>query len=76
MVVAYTPLRHEGGTQQVNRQKVVGKVSKCNICFRQEQLTSPAGTVLLQDFAHRLGVAHVRDEDLQVKVRERGYGEG
>ena len=47
MAVAYTPFRHEGGTQQVNRQKVVGKVGKFNICFRQEQLTSHAGTVLL-----------------------------
>jgi Transposase DDE domain group 1 len=60
----------------VNRQKVVGKVGKFNICFRQEQLTSHAGTVLLQDFAQRLGVERVLDEELQVKKRERGYGEG
>ena len=60
----------------MNRQKVVGKVGKFNICFRQEQLTSHAGTVLLQDFAHRLGVERVLDEELQVKVRERGYREG
>jgi Transposase DDE domain group 1 len=60
----------------VNRQKVVGKVGKFNICFRQEQLTSHAGTVLLHDFAQRLGVAGMLDEELQVKVRERGYGEG
>jgi len=51
-------------------------VGKFNICFRQEQLTSHAGTVLLHDFAQRLGVAGVLDEELQVKVRERGYGEG
>jgi hypothetical protein len=76
MAVAYAPFRHEGGTQQVNRQKVVGKVGKFNICFRKEQLTSHAGTVLLQDFAQRLGVERVLDEELQVKVRERGYGEG
>jgi hypothetical protein len=76
MAVAYTPLRYEGGTQQVNRQKVVGKVGKFNICFRKEQLTSHAGTVLLQDFAQRLGVERVLDEELQVKRRERGYGEG
>ena len=56
----------------MNRQKVVGKVGKFNICFRQEQLTSHAGTVLLQDFAHRLGVERVLDEELRVKVRERG----
>jgi Transposase DDE domain group 1 len=76
MVVAYTPFHRAGGTQQVNRQKVVGKVGKFNICFRQEQLTSHAGTVLLQDFAHRLGVERVLDEELRVKVRERGYREG
>jgi Transposase DDE domain group 1 len=60
----------------VNRQKVVGKVRKFNICFRQEQLTSHAGTVLVQDFAQRLGVERVLDEELRVKVRERGYSEG
>jgi hypothetical protein len=60
----------------VNRQKVVGKVGKFNICFRHEQLTSHAGTVLVQDFAQRLGVERVLDEELQVKVRERGYSEG
>jgi hypothetical protein len=76
MVVAYAPCQREGGTQQVNRQKVVGKVGKFNIGFRQEQLTSHAGTVLLQDFAQRLGVAQVLDEELHVKTRERGYSEG
>ena len=60
----------------MNTQKVVGKVGKFNICFRQEQLTSHAGTVLLHDFAQRLGVARLLDEELRVKVRERGYGEG
>jgi Transposase DDE domain group 1 len=39
-------------------------------------LSSHAGTVLLHDFAQRLGVARLLDEELQVKVRERGYGEG
>src|SRR5499433_1821096 len=76
MAVAYTPFQREGGTQQVNGQKVVGKVGKFNICFRQEHLTSHAGTVLLHDFAQRLGVEQVLDEELQVKVRERGYKEG
>src|SRR5215510_14263782 len=76
VVVTQAPFRGEGGTQQVNRQKVVGKVGKFNICFRQEHLTSHAGTVLLQDFAQRLGVERVLDEELQVKVRERGYSEG
>jgi len=54
----------------------VGKVGKFNICFRQEQLTSHAGTVLRQDVAQRLGVERVLDEELRVKVRERGYSEG
>lgn len=60
----------------MNRKNVVGKVGKFNIGFRREQLTSHAGTVLLQDFARRLGVERVLDEELHVKVRERGYGEG
>ena len=60
----------------MNKQKVVGKVGKFNIGFRTEQLTSHAGTVLLQDFARRLGVERVVDEELRVKKRERGYSEG
>src|SRR5713101_7128648 len=76
MVVTQAPFCREGGTQQVNRKKVVGKVGKFNLCFRSERLTSQAGTVLLHDFAQRLGVARLLDEELQVKVRERGYGEG
>jgi hypothetical protein len=60
----------------VNRQKVVGKVDKFNICFRPERLTSHAGVVLLQDFARRLGVEGLLEEQLRVKTRERGYGEG
>ena len=60
----------------MNTQKVVGKVGKFNVGFRKEHLTSHAGAVLLQDFAHRLGVERVLDEELQVKVRERGYSEG
>jgi Transposase DDE domain group 1 len=59
----------------VNRQKVVGKVGKFNICFRAEQLTSHAGTVLLHDFAQRLGIAELLDEELHVKTRARGYEE-
>jgi Transposase DDE domain group 1 len=59
----------------VNSHKVTGKVGKFNICFRPERLTSHAGVVLLHDFAQRLGVAQVLDEELQVKTRERGYPE-
>jgi hypothetical protein len=60
----------------VNKKKVVGKVGKFNICFRPERLTSHAGTVLLHDFAQRLGVEQLLEEELSVKPRERGYGEG
>ena len=59
----------------MNNKKVVGKVGKFNICLRPEQLTSHAGTVLVHDFAQRLGVAEVLDEELHVKTRERGYEE-
>ena len=59
----------------MNRHKVVGKVGKFNICFRPERLTSHAGVVLLHDFAQRLGVAQLLDDELQVKARERGYPE-
>lgn len=59
----------------MNTQKVVGKVGKFNICFRPEQLTSHAGTVLVQDFAQRLGVEDILDAELQVKTRARGYAE-
>jgi hypothetical protein len=76
MAVTQAPFRREGGTEQVNRKKVVGKVGKFNICFRAEQLTSHAGTVLLHDFAQRLGVEGVLDEELTVKARARGYSEG
>jgi Transposase DDE domain group 1 len=76
MVVTQAPSDVNGGTQQVNRKKVVGKVGKFNLCFRPAQLTSHAGTVLLHDFAQRLGVARLLEEELRVKVRARGYGEG
>ena len=59
----------------MNRHEVVGKVGKFNLCSRPERLTSHAGVVLLQDFARRRGVAQVRDDELQVKTRERGYPE-
>src|SRR2546425_8728900 len=76
MVVTQARFCRAGGTQQVNTQKVIGKVGKFNLCFRKEQLTSHAGTVLLHDFAQRLGVEGLLDEELSVKTRERGYGEG
>jgi hypothetical protein len=76
MAVTKAPVCREGGTQQVNTQKVIGKVGKFNICFRPEQLTSHAGVVLLNDFAQRLGVEGLLEEELSVKTRERGYEEG
>jgi len=60
----------------VNSPKVAGKVGKFNICFRSEQLTSHAGVVLLHEFAQRLGLEGLLEEELRVKTRERGYGEG
>ena len=59
----------------MNSHKIMGKVGKFNLCFRPERLTSHAGVVLLQDFAQRLGVAQVLDDELKVKTRERGYPE-
>jgi hypothetical protein len=54
----------------------VGKVGKFKVCFRDEQLTSHAGVVLVHELAERLGVERIVDEELQVKQRERGYSEG
>lgn len=59
----------------MNQKKVVGKVGRFNIGVRQEQLPSHAGTILLPDFAQRLGVAELLDQELHVKTRERGYEE-
>lgn len=59
----------------MNKKNGVGQVGKFNLCFRSEQLTSHAGTVLLHDFAQRLGMEEVLEEELRVKTRERGYGE-
>lgn len=56
----------------VNRKKGVGKGGKCKICFREERLTNHAEVVLLHDFAQRLGLARLLDEELRVKRRERG----
>jgi hypothetical protein len=60
----------------VNTDNVVGKVGKFKVCFRDEQLTSHAGVVLVHELAERLGVEQIVDEELQVKQRERGYSEG
>ena len=55
--------------------KVIGKVGKFNIWFREEKLSSHAGLVLISEFAERLGVGEILDEELKVKSRERGYQE-
>lgn len=60
----------------MNTGSVVGKVGKFKVCFRNEQLTSHAGVVLMHELAARLGVEQIVDEELQVKQRERGYTEG
>ena len=60
----------------MNAGSVIGKVGKFKVCFRDEQLTSPAGVVLVHELATRLGVEQRVDEELQVKQRERGYTEG
>jgi hypothetical protein len=60
----------------VNSASVMGKVGQFNVCFREEQLTSHAGVVLVHELAQQLGVEQLLDEELEVKQRERGYSEG
>lgn len=55
--------------------KVIGKVGKFNIWFREEKLSSQAGMVLIDEFVERMGVGEIIDEELKVKSRERGYRE-
>jgi hypothetical protein len=76
VAVHKTPSSQQGGTQQVNSDSVIGKVGKFNVCFRDEQLTSHAGVVLVHELAQQLGVEQIVDEELQVKQRQRGYSEG
>jgi hypothetical protein len=75
MGVATPPFHCTGGTQQVSEQSIVGKAGEFNICFRDVTLSNHAGLVLLRDFADRLGVAELLDEELHVKQRERGHRE-
>ena len=74
--VRQSPILPKGGTQQVNAHSVVGKVGKFNVCFREEQLTSHAGVVMIKELADRLGVEQLLTEELRVKTRARGYSEG
>ena len=50
----------------MNRDSVIGKVGKFNVGFRDEQLTSHAGVVLVHDLATQLGVEQIVDEELHV----------
>jgi hypothetical protein len=75
MGVARQPFHLFGGTQQVSEQSIVGKAGEFNICFRDVTLSNHAGLVLLRDFADRLGVAELLDEEIHVKQRERGHRE-
>ena len=59
----------------MSEQSIVGKAGEFNICFRDVTLSNHAGLVLLRDFADRLGVAELLDEELHVKQRERGHQE-
>src|SRR5712692_7473441 len=75
MGFARTPFQQPGGTQQVSTGSIVGKVGKFNICFEDVSLSSHAGMVLLHEFAEKLGVNELLDEELKVKRRKRGYRE-
>src|SRR3990172_7580416 len=75
MGFARTPFQQPGGTQQVSKDSIVGKVGKFNVCFEEVSLSSHAGMVLLHEFAEKLGVTDILDEELRVKQRERGYRE-
>jgi hypothetical protein len=60
----------------VNSNSVIGKGGKFNGCFRDEQVTSHAGGVLVHALAQQLGGEQIVEEELQVKQRQRGYSEG
>jgi hypothetical protein len=60
----------------VNSDSLRGKVGKFNVCFRDEQLTSHAGVVLVHELGQQWGVEQLLDEEVAVKHRERGSSEG
>jgi len=59
----------------VNTGTVIGKAGKFNVCFREDKLSSHAGMILIREFAERMGVDQILDEEMKVKERERGYTE-
>jgi Transposase DDE domain group 1 len=68
-----------GGTQQVSitkeKENQLGRVGKFHVCPRGDVLSSHAGLLLVKGFVEQLQVGPLLDEQLHVKVRERGYRE-
>jgi hypothetical protein len=56
-------------------KKVTGRAGKFNICFREDILSSHSGLLLVKEYAEKLGVSEILDEELKVKSRERGFSE-
>ena len=59
----------------MSHSNVVGRIGKFNVCFRSDCLSSHAGLVLSKEFADRLKVNQLINEELEVKQRRRGYSE-
>lgn len=57
----------------MNKEKVIGKVGKYNISFREEKLSSHGGLVLINEFEEKLGIKKIIDREMKVKRRARGY---
>jgi hypothetical protein len=56
-------------------KNVIGRAGKYNICFREDVLSSHSGLLLVKEFAEKLGISEILDEELKVKSRERGFSE-
>jgi Transposase DDE domain group 1 len=59
----------------VNKETVIGKAGKFNICFQDITLASHAGVVLLKEMVDQLGIPELIDQEIEVKQRQRGYPE-
>jgi Transposase DDE domain group 1 len=59
----------------VNKETVIGKAGKFNICFQDITLASHAGVVLLKEMVDQLGIPELIDREIAVKQRQRGYRE-
>src|SRR5215210_5242346 len=78
MGVFTLPFSCFGGTQQVSiaqSTQLLGRVGQFHVGTRSDVLSSRSGMLLLQEFVKQLQVAQTVDEELQVKVRQRGYSE-